>query len=66
MGKKKKVKKGTINNVEVLTEEQYEEYIEGLYGMEFIAGFTENGVPYGLFEEDIDECSGDSDEELPF
>jgi hypothetical protein len=52
MGKKKKSKKHTNNKIERWTEEEYEEYLKELYGMEFIAGFTEGGVPYGLFEED--------------
>ena len=76
MGKKKKSKKDKSNNPEVWTEEQYEEYMKELYGMEFIAGFTENGVPYGTFiDEDEDEendelisrdISIDSDDELTF
>ena len=49
MSKKKKSKKGKCNNAEVWTEEQYEEYMKELYGMEYIAGFTENGVPFGTF-----------------
>ncbi|MDR3594427.1 hypothetical protein [Clostridium sp.] len=54
MRKKKKAKKHSNNKVERWTEEQYEEYLKELYGMEFIAGFTEGGVPYGLFEEDLE------------
>lgn len=73
MGKKKKTKKHTNNKVERWTEEQYEEYLKELYGMEFIAGFTESGVPYGLFEdeletdmvENLDDFS-DYDEEILF
>ena len=49
-------------------------YMKELYGMEYIAGFTENGVPYGTFiDEDeendkliIRDISIDSDDELPF
>ena len=45
-----------------------------LYEMEYIAGFIENGVPYGTFideDEENDELiirdiSIDSDDELPF
>lgn len=59
MGKNKRLKKSKCNNVEVWTEEQYEEYLKGIYGMDFIAGFTENGLPYGTF---IDE--DDKDDEL--
>jgi hypothetical protein len=55
MVRNKKSKKNKCNNSEVLTEEQYEEYIKELYGMEFIAGFTENGVPYGTFIDEDDE-----------
>ena len=74
MSKKKKVKKCKCNNAEELTEEQYEEHMKELYGMEYIAGFTENGVPFGTFiveDEENDELvirdfSIDSDDELPF
>ncbi len=48
---KNKKSKNINDNVEVWTEEQYEDYLKGLHGMEFIAGFTEGGVPYGLFNE---------------
>ena len=41
--------------------------------MEFIAGFTEGGVPYGIFEEDLEmdlveklEKVEDSGDEMPF
>ena len=41
--------------------------------MEFIAGFTEGGVPYGLFYEEIEtniveksENICESDDEIPF
>lgn len=73
MSKKKKFKKHTNNNVEEWTEEQYEEYLKGLYGMEFIAGFTESGIPYGLFNEEIEtiysrkmDNPNKPDDELPF
>lgn len=38
-GKRKKLKKHTNNKDERWTEEQY---LKWLYGMKFIAGFTEN------------------------
>jgi len=41
MGKNRKSKKDKCNNAEVWTEEQYEEYMKEIYGMDFIAGFTE-------------------------
>lgn len=73
MSKKSKSKKYINNNVKIWTEEQYEEYLKGLYGMEFIAGFTESGVPYGLFREDIEthvvdksDKSNEFKDELPF
>lgn len=73
MCKKKKSKKHTSNNVEIWTEEQYEEYSQELYGMDFIAGFTEGGVPYGLFSEDVEtyrvnksDNPRDFDDEIPF
>lgn len=72
MAKRKKAKK-TVANGEVWTEEQYEEYMKELYDMEFIAGFTEGGVPYGIFnddDDDIDITDGYSNisdnDELPF
>jgi hypothetical protein len=57
-----RIKKNKNNDVEIWTEEQYEEYLRGLYGMEFIAGFTEGGVPYGLFIEDEDTYLPDESE----
>lgn len=58
MSKKKRTKKSKCKSVEVWAE-QHEEYLKEIYGMDFIAGFTENGVPYGTF---IDE--NDKDDEL--
>ncbi|MBZ9606312.1 hypothetical protein G9F73_000450 [Clostridium estertheticum] len=55
MSKKKKSKKSSNSNVEVWTDEQYQEYMKDLYDMEFIAGFTENGVPYGIFNNEDKE-----------
>ena len=73
MGKKKKSKKHTNNNLGICTKEQYEEYLQELYGMEYIAGFTENGVPFGIFKEDTEihgsekyDISSDSNDEMPF
>ncbi len=43
-GKKKKINK---NDPEIWTEEQYEQYMKGLYDLDSIAGYTEGGVPYG-------------------
>lgn len=74
MSKKIKLKKKKIKNVEIWTEEQYEEYMKGIHGMDFIAGFTENGVPFGLFDDESDkddelirqDISFDPSDELPF
>jgi len=52
MRKRKKAKKVRCSNPEVWTEAQYEEYMMDLYGMEYIAAFTENGVPYGIFTDE--------------
>lgn len=73
MSKNKKSKKTEKDKVEIWTEEQYEEYLAGLYGMEYIAGFTEGGMPYGVFKEDLEEYSenklddtSEFDDEVPF
>jgi hypothetical protein len=73
MSKKRKSKRKNNDNLEVWSENQYEEYLKGVYGMEFIAGFTEGGVPYGLFYEEIEtnivEKSAnicELDDEIPF
>lgn len=73
MLKKKKSKKHMNNKVERWTEEQAEEYLKGIYGLEFIAGFTESGVPYGIFEDDLEiDMLGESENfdlsynEMPF
>lgn len=71
----RKNKRQTIkNDTEIWTEEQYEQYMKGLYGLDFIAGYTEGGVPYGNpFDVDNEviglsgESSYDHDgEDLPF
>ncbi len=72
--KNKKSKKSKNNNSEIWTEEHYEEYLKEIYGMDFIAGFTEDGVPYGTFvdennkDDDLfsQDISFDSNEEVPF
>lgn len=74
MGKNKKSKNSKCNNDEVLTEEQYEEYLKDIYGMDFIAGFTESGIPYGIIKDEDNEndeiitreISVDSNDDLPF
>jgi len=57
VGKKKKYK----SNTKIWTEEEYEKYLKGLYGLEYIAGYTEGGIPYGMpLENDDNEiCIAD-------
>lgn len=52
---KRKSKKEKSGNADIWTEEEYDEYMRGLYGMSFIAGYTSNGVPYGTFLHEVDE-----------
>ena len=48
--------------------------MKDIYGMDFIAGFTENGVPYGTFVDENNkddelisqDISFDSNDEVPF
>ncbi len=74
MGKNKKSKNSNFNDAETRTEKQYEEYLKDIYGMDFIAGFTENGVPYGSFVDEnymddeliSQDISFDSNDEVLF
>ncbi len=75
MSKKKNKKKTNEYNTEIWTEEQHEQYMKGVYSMDFIAGYTEGGIPYGIsLDEDNERLqlfgenpSYDNDgEELPF
>ncbi|MGL4731572.1 MAG: hypothetical protein ACRCW0_08305 [Clostridium sp.] len=67
MSKVNKNKKGKNNKVKKWTEEQYEEYLSGVYEMEYIVGFTENGVPYGVLKKDLDKCGRNNfNDEMPF
>jgi len=74
MGKKKKCKKHK-SNIEIWTEEECEEYLKGLHGLEYIEGYTEGGIPYGLpienddneiYNVDKSDKFNGYDEELPF
>lgn len=60
-GQKKKSKLSGSNSVEQWAEEQNEQYLQELYGMEFITGFTDNGVPYGIFKEEDESDIADND-----
>ncbi|HCX04180.1 MAG TPA: hypothetical protein DHM42_06790 [Clostridiales bacterium] len=70
----KKSTKNQDNNTDVWTDEQYEEYLKNLYGIDFIVGYTENGVPYGAMIDENNEMdelitkdsSLDSNDEEPF
>ncbi|MEL7658414.1 MAG: hypothetical protein AAGU75_21190 [Bacillota bacterium] len=55
-------------NPDIWTFEQYEEYMRKLYGMDYVAGFTEGGVPYGncVGEDTFVPTSDDSYDEMPF
>ena len=70
MSKRKKSKKSSSSNEEVWTEELYEEYFQQIYCMDFIAGFTEGGVPYGILEDKENYKIGSRDimdnDDLPF
>lgn len=58
----------------IWTEDQYEDYLKNIYGMDFIAGLTENGVPYGTFVDENNkddelisqDISFDPNDDLPF
>lgn len=67
MNNNKKVKKILKMNKDVCNEEQFEQYMKELYGMDFIAGYTEGGMPYGIFsDEENSEINSLESEELPF
>lgn len=74
MCKNKRSKNSKNYSAENWTEEQYEECLKGIYGMDLIAGFTENGVPYGTFMDENDvgdelisqDISFDSNDKMPF
>lgn len=68
MSSKMKKKRTYKNDNKIWTEEQYEQYMENLYGLDFIAGFTDGGVPYGIpLDIDSEENLYNNDsEELPF
>ena len=60
-------------NMHVWTEEQYEEYMKGLHGIEYIVGYTDGDVPYGLSsreESDLEPADknrmDDSEDGIPF
>jgi hypothetical protein len=66
MVKKKRMVPKNKKTTEVWTEEQYEEYMAGLYGLEYVAGFTEGGVPYGVSIDDNEQENFSDSEDLPF
>lgn len=59
MSKNKKSKKNSYSPAEIWTQKQYEQYLENQYDMKFIAGFTENGIPYGTFNDEDKEDDKD-------
>jgi hypothetical protein len=46
--KKRRKKKKSKKDPDVWTEAEYEEYLCGLYGLEFIVDYTPAGLPIGL------------------
>lgn len=70
--KKKKNNKKKISDKELMTEEEYDEYMADLYGFDSIAGYTDGSVPFGVSHEEIEETQDndnkqfDPDDEIPF
>lgn len=73
--KKKKTKKKESKEYgekEIRTEEEYDEYMAGLYGLDSIAGYTDGGFPFGVSNDEIEDGQDednifiDSDDEIPF
>lgn len=73
----KSKKKSAKKNPDVWTEEEYEAYLCGLYGLECIVDYTPGGFPIGLpIEEEssflddedneADENNVHNDEDIPF
>lgn len=70
--KNKRNNKKKVSDKEVMTEEEYDEYMAELYGFDSIAGYTDGGVPFGISHEEIEETQAnnnkqfDPDDEIPF
>ena len=70
--KKKKRNRKKNSSTEIWTETEYDEYMAELYGFEYIAGYTDSGVPYGIaknqesFSEETEETYEYDDDEIPF
>lgn len=67
--KKKKRNKNKNSITEIWTETEYDEYMAELYGFEYIAGYTDSGVPYGIAknqESFSKETYEYDDDEIPF
>jgi len=64
--KKNKTKKIIRGDLEVWLDHQYDDYMKDQYGMEYVAGFTESGVPYGVISKEENDKSdvGDSPKEV--
>ena len=75
MAKRKSQKKRSNE----ITEKEFEDYMKGLYNLDYIVGYTSGGVPYGSSLEDglftekevhaesEKECKGEIDyAEIPF
>lgn len=67
--KKKKLNRNKNSSTEIWTETQYDEYMAELYGFEYIAGYTDSGVPYGIVKNQENfskETYEYDDDEIPF
>ena len=54
MSKNKKRDKKKNSSTEIWTKEEYDEYMASVYGFEYIVGYTQSGVPYGITKEEGD------------
>ena len=70
--KMKKNSKKKINDKKVMTEEEYDEYMAGLYGLDSVVGYTDDGVPFGVSDDEFEETKDndnkplDPDDKIPF
>ncbi len=63
--KKKKHTKNKKSNPDIWTEEDYDTYMAVLYDLEYVAGYTPNGVPYGV-KIDNDDTEDSEYDNIPF
>lgn len=69
---KKKRGKNKDFSTEIRTEEEHDAYMTGIYGFEYLAGYTDSGLPYGIpikqeeMNEQTYDYDDDDDDEIPF